>query len=80
MISNCESSETLRTRTGQSGLPPRGLPYIDHEKIAREGNYIHSVILNAVCTIQALFSMKHYIHFSIIAAVMLVMLVMLGML
>jgi hypothetical protein len=27
------------TKAGESGLPPRGLPHHDQEKIAREGNY-----------------------------------------
>jgi len=55
-------------------LLPRELPHLDQEKIARDGNYIHCVILNAVRTIQALFSMKHSIYFSIIAAAILAML------
>ena len=55
MISHYESSQTLRTGTGQSGLPPRGLPHHDQEKYTRDGNYIHCVVQNADCTIQAFF-------------------------
>jgi hypothetical protein len=68
---NCGSSEKQVRKQVKVACRPEGCRITIRRRSLGTATIIYCVVLNADRTIQALFSMKHYIYFSIIAAAML---------